>query len=72
MTKTRGGVLPRTKTSVRMPPGSPTPRSSILGQVGPRGDTLGEQIESSQEKALPPDRNLRQGWIRVSSPDDEP
>lgn len=46
-------------------PGTPTPRSGIYEQVGPRGGRTGEQIDSTQGNPLPPTDKHGQEWILV-------
>jgi hypothetical protein len=40
--------------TLSLPPGTPTPRSGIYEQVGPRGGRTGEQADSTRGKPLPP------------------
>lgn len=42
------------KQSQGLPPGTPTPRSGIYEQIGPRGGRTGEQADSTQGRPLPP------------------
>lgn len=65
MTKTRDGVIPRSDSRVRMPPGTPIPRSGIYEQAGPRGCRTGEQVDSTRGKPLPPSHKGDGGWILV-------
>jgi hypothetical protein len=65
MTKTKDGVLPRSDSHVRMPPGTPTPRSGVYEQVGPRGGRTGEQADSTRGKPLPPTYWKEGGWTLV-------
>ncbi len=65
MTKTRDGVLPRSKIEVRMPPGAAAPRSGIYEQVGPRGGNTGNHAVSTAGKPLPPTSKAGQGWTLV-------
>lgn len=65
MSKTKDGVLPRSKIEVRMPPGAATPRSGIYEQVGPRGGKTGTQAVSTSGKPLPPTHKPGQGWTLV-------
>lgn len=65
MTKTRDGVLPRSDSGVRMPPGSPAPRSGIYEQIGPRGGRTGEQVDLTRGKPLPPTQRADKGWTLV-------
>jgi hypothetical protein len=65
MSKTKDGVLPRSKIEVRMPPGAATPRSGIYEQVGPRGGKSGNQAVSTKGKPLPPTQNAGHGWTLV-------
>lgn len=65
MSKTRDGVLPRSKIDVRMPPGAATPRSGIYEQVGPRGGRTGSKAVSTSGKPLPPTSKPGQGWTLV-------
>ena len=46
----------------RLPPGTPTPRSGIYEQVGPRGGRTGEQADSTRGKPLPPTDGPGRGW----------
>ena len=46
-------------------PGTPTPRSGIYEQVGPRGGRTGEQADSTRGKPLPPTDKPGQGWQLV-------
>jgi len=45
-----------------LPPGTPTPRSGIYEQVGPRGGRTGEQADSTRGKPLPPTDVPGRGW----------
>lgn len=65
MSKTKDGVLPRSKIEVRMPPGAATPRSGIYEQVGPRGGKTGDQAVSTKGKPLPPTSKANQAWTLV-------
>jgi len=65
MTKTKDGVLPRSKIEVRMPPGAAAPRSGIYEQVGPRGGATGTKAVSTAGKPLPPTSKAGQGWTLV-------
>jgi hypothetical protein len=65
MSKTKDGVLPRSKIDVRMPPGAATPRSGIYEQVGPREGRTGSQVVSTTGKPLPPTTKRGQGWTLV-------
>jgi hypothetical protein len=46
-------------------PGTPTPRSGIYEQVGPRGGRTGEQADSTRGKPLPPTEKPGNTWILV-------
>jgi hypothetical protein len=70
MSKTRDDVLPRSGTSVRLPPGAPTPRSGIYEQVGARGGRISEQVVSPRGEPPPPVPPNGKGWILVR-PDQE-
>ena len=48
-----------------LPPGTPTPRSGIYEQVGPRGGRTGEQADSTRGKPLPPTDGPGRGWELV-------
>jgi len=37
-----------------LPPGTPTPRSGIYEERGPRGGRTGEEADSTRGKPLPP------------------
>ncbi len=65
MTKSRDGVIPRSKLTAHMPPGAATPRSGIYEQVGPRGGNTDEQSDSARGKLLPPDDSPGRGWRLV-------
>jgi hypothetical protein len=65
MSKTRDGVLPRSKIDVRMPPGAATPRSDICEQIGPRGGRTGSKAVSTAGKPLPRTSKPGQGWTLV-------
>jgi hypothetical protein len=67
MTKTRDGVLPRSGSGVRMPPGAPMPRSGIFEEVGPRANHTGRHVDSTGGNSLPPQTTPRQGWTLVKS-----
>jgi hypothetical protein len=54
-----------TKKTIPLPPGTPTPRSGIYEQVGPRGGRTGEQADSTRGKPLPPTEPGHQGWRLV-------
>jgi hypothetical protein len=61
------GSRPLTKGMKQMaktplPPGTPTPRSGIYEQVGPRGGRTGEQADSTRGKPLPPTDGPGRGW----------
>jgi hypothetical protein len=71
MTKSREGVLPRTDTRVRMPPGAPTPRSVSWEQAGPRSEKTDERIDTTRGESLPPIHGSRQGWVLVRPPHDK-
>jgi hypothetical protein len=58
MTKTRDGVVPRSGSHVRMPPGSPTPRLGIDEQQGTRGGHVSEHPVS-------PGRGPSRGWVLI-------
>jgi hypothetical protein len=42
------------KQSQGLLPGTPTPRSGIYEQIGPRGGRTGEQADSTRGHPLPP------------------
>lgn len=65
MSRTKDGVLPRSKIEVRMPPGAATPRSGIYEQVGPRGGKTGTQAVSTSGNPLPPTNKPGHGWTLV-------
>lgn len=46
-------------------PGTPTPKSGIYEQVGPRGGQTSEQADSTRGKPLPPTHGPSQGWRLV-------
>jgi hypothetical protein len=46
-------------------PGTPTPRSGIYEQVGPRGGRTGEQADSTRGKPLPPTEKPGRSWTLV-------
>jgi hypothetical protein len=48
-------------------PGTPTPRSGIYEQLGPRGGKTGEQADSTRGKPLPPTDHGNKGWILVQA-----
>ena len=48
-----------------LPPGTPTPRSGIYEQVGPRGGRTGEQADSTRGNPLPPTEKSGQRWDLV-------
>jgi hypothetical protein len=49
-------------TKKPLSPGTPTPRSGIYEQTGPRGGKTGEQADSTRGKPLPPtERATRDG-----------
>ena len=45
--------MPATPTR-GLPPGTPTPKSGIYEQVGPRGGATGAQADSTKGNPLPP------------------
>lgn len=45
-----------------LPPGTPTPRSGIYEQVGPRGGRTGEQADSTEGHPLPPTMKPGYSW----------
>jgi len=51
--------------SKALPPGTPTPRSGIYEQVGPRGGRTNEQADSTRGHPLPPTLPRNQGWRLV-------
>jgi hypothetical protein len=53
------------KSSNTLPPGTPTPRSGIYEQVGPRGGRTGEQADSTRGHPLPPTEKPGVGWTLV-------
>jgi hypothetical protein len=44
------------KSTSGLPPGTPTPRSGIYEQVGPRGGSTNSQADSTRGNPLPPAR----------------
>jgi hypothetical protein len=50
-----------------MPAGTPTPRSGIYEQAGPRGGKTGEQADSTRGKPLPPTEPGNKGWFLVQA-----
>jgi hypothetical protein len=71
MATTKDGVTPRSKIDVRIPPGAatprptPTPRSGVYEQAGPRGGMTGHQADSTRGNSLPPTHKPDQGWTLV-------
>jgi hypothetical protein len=65
MTKTRDGVLPRSKIEVQMPPGAATPRSGIYKQVEPRSGKTEREPGSVMNRRLPPTSKAGQEWTLV-------
>ncbi len=45
--------------------GTPTPRSGIYEQVGPRGGKTGEQADSTKGSPLPPTGRPGRSWTLV-------
>ncbi len=45
-----------------IPAGTPTPRSGIYEQLGPRGGKTGEQADFDSRKPLPPTDPGNKGW----------
>lgn len=48
-----------------LPAGTPTPKSGIYEQLGPRGGRTGEQADSTRGKPLPPTDSGNKGWTLV-------
>jgi hypothetical protein len=65
MTKLADSVFPKSKLGFRMPPGSPTPRSGIDDQVGPRGGQNGRQADAMNGTPLLPTASAGRGWVLV-------
>lgn len=49
----------------RLTPRTPTPRSGIYGQVGPRGGKTNEQATSTEGNPLPPTQKPGSTWKLV-------
>lgn len=49
----------------KLTPGTPTPRSGIYEQVGPRGGRTGEQATSTERHPLPPTEKTGRTWVLV-------
>ncbi|MDQ2731695.1 MAG: DUF2442 domain-containing protein [Armatimonadota bacterium] len=63
-----GHTWPQAYEDVRakgLKPGTPTPRSGIYEQVGPRGGRTGEQANFASGKLLPPTAKPGQTWTLV-------